>query len=93
MPFFDPFWALVARSLKIAKVPRCFKNKHLGAFQASEAIFFEGLLSVDFGAEKALRRYVYNGFSDFFVFVKREGHSVLLSASFLGLNTTMASPL
>ena len=65
VPFFDPFWASVGRSLKIAKVPRCFKNKHLGAFQASEAIFFEGLLSVDFGAEKALRRYVYNGFSDF----------------------------
>ena len=63
--FFDPVWALVARALKIAKVPRCFKNKHLGAFQASEAIVFEGLLSVDFGAEKALRRYVYNGFSDF----------------------------
>ena len=65
VPFFDPFWASVGRSLKIAKVTRCFKNKHLGAFQASEAIFFEGLLSVDFGAEKALRRYVYNGFSDF----------------------------
>ena len=45
MPFFDPFWASVGPSSKIAKVPRCFKNKHLGAFQASEAIFFEGLLS------------------------------------------------
>ena len=65
VPFLDPFWASVGRCLKIAKVPRCFKNKHLGAFQASEAIFFEGLLSVDFGAEKALRRHVYNGFSDF----------------------------
>ena len=51
--------------LKIAKVARSFKNKHLGAFRVSEGIFFEGLLSVDFGAEKALRRYVYNGFSDF----------------------------
>ena len=65
MPFFDPFWASVARSSKIANVPRCFKNKHLGAFRVSEGIFFEGLLSLDFGAEKALRRYVYNGFSDF----------------------------
>ena len=63
--FFDSFWASVGPSSKIAKVPRCFKNKHLGAFQASEAIFVEGLLSVDFGAEKAFRRYVYNGFSDF----------------------------
>ena len=47
------------------KVTRCFIYKHLRAFGVSKLIFFEYLKSVNFGPEKSLKPYVYNGFSDF----------------------------
>ena len=45
MSFFHSFWASVARSLKIAKVPRCFKNKHLGTSKPSFSKVWEVSIS------------------------------------------------